>query len=243
MHEVPFCFDFHVNNTTLECLPGPRSSRQWPTRQLSASLPELIAKQVAFPPDSYSKQELSVRTLWLDTKMMVSHTKLIVHESFSKPTRIHCETVSLSARLVFETRAKCQDLWPGTRMMVSLTWSIVIFAVLIPISLSASPNQLRIEKLEDGLRLCGKLWPRNSMKSSLNEMLKFFSLSLHLTPVHKSSAFRIAGTECGSRFSNFHHPDANIHLILLLLVCAILAILMMCCDRSFVTPARRAAYV
>ena len=88
MHEVPFCFDFHVNNTTLECLPCPRSSGQWPMRQLSASLPELIAKQVAFPPDSYSKQELSVRTLWLDTKMMVSPTKLRVHESFSLPEYI-----------------------------------------------------------------------------------------------------------------------------------------------------------
>ena len=29
--------------------------------------------------------------------------------ALSKPTRIHCKTGSLSARLVFETRAKCQD--------------------------------------------------------------------------------------------------------------------------------------
>ena len=29
--------------------------------------------------------------------------------AFHKPTRIHCKTGSLSARLVFETRAKCQD--------------------------------------------------------------------------------------------------------------------------------------
>ena len=29
--------------------------------------------------------------------------------AFSKPTRIHCKTGSMSARFVFETRAKCQD--------------------------------------------------------------------------------------------------------------------------------------
>ena len=29
---------------------------------------------------------------------------------YNKPVRIHCKTGSVSARLVFETRAKCQDL-------------------------------------------------------------------------------------------------------------------------------------
>ena len=29
--------------------------------------------------------------------------------AYDNPVRIHCETGDLSARLVFETRAKCQD--------------------------------------------------------------------------------------------------------------------------------------
>ena len=44
------------------------------------------------------------------------------------------------------------------------------------------------------------------MKFSLNEMMMTFSLSVRLTPVHKSSAFWIAGTEWRNRFSNFAPP-------------------------------------
>ena len=58
MHEVLFCFDFHVNNITQECPLGSKSSGQRPKHQLSTSLRK---------------------------------------------------TGSLPARLVFETRAKCQD--------------------------------------------------------------------------------------------------------------------------------------
>ena len=61
VHEVPLFFDFQVNSITLACPFGSKSCCQRPTHQLSASLPELNAKQV------------------------------------------------LSARLVFEKRAKCQD--------------------------------------------------------------------------------------------------------------------------------------
>ena len=39
---------------------------------------EVIAKQVAYPPDSYSRRELNVRTLWLKMKIMVSPMKLTV---------------------------------------------------------------------------------------------------------------------------------------------------------------------
>ena len=62
MHEVPFCFDFHVSNVTLEC-------SNW------------------------------LEKFWATTNA----------PDFNKPMRIHCKTDSLSARLVFETRAKCQD--------------------------------------------------------------------------------------------------------------------------------------
>ena len=127
-------------------------------------------------------------------------------------------------------------------MMVSPTKRIVHFAFPVPKSQSASPSHLRIEKLENGLRLFGKFCPQSYKKSSQNEMLKILSLSLHLTSVQKSSAFWIAGTGWENRFSNLHHPDTNSCSTLPLLVCAILAFLMMYCDRLFVksdTPALR----
>ena len=179
MHEVPSYYSFLVNNTTLECLLGSKSSGQRPPH-LSASPPEYIAKQVPSQPDSYSKQEPTDRTLWHGTRKMVSLTRLIVH-----------------------------------------------FAIRVPISQSASPNHLRIEKLEGGLRLC-----QNFMKSPLNEMLKTFIVLALDARFHGSSAFWIAGTEWGNRFSNHHHLDTNILLILLLLVCAIPAFLMMHCNKS-----------
>ena len=60
MHVVPFCF---VNNIAREYLPGSTNSGQYPTHS-SANLPEYNAKQAPCLPDSYSKQEPNVRTLW-----------------------------------------------------------------------------------------------------------------------------------------------------------------------------------
>ena len=149
MHEVPFCFMFHVNNITLECLLGSKNSGQQPMH-LSANLPEIHCKTgVPCQPDSYSK------------------------------------------------RAECQDFVARHKD------DVIPYAVDIV---------------------------------HFDEMLKTISLSLHLTPVHKSSAFWIAGTEWRNQFSNLHHPDANIRLILLLLTCVFLVFLMKYCDRSFVKP-------
>ena len=75
MHELPFCYTFRLNNTTRECLLGSRSSGQRPTHQPSTSLLEFIAKQVPYPLDLYLKQELNVKALWHDTKMIASPTK------------------------------------------------------------------------------------------------------------------------------------------------------------------------
>ena len=76
MHEVPFCFDFHVNNITRKCLPGSTIAGRRPTH-LSASLPEYTAKQAPCLPDSYP--------CGLNERMMVSPTKLTVHFAESKP--------------------------------------------------------------------------------------------------------------------------------------------------------------
>ena len=76
---------------------GSQSAGQRPTH-LSARLPECIAKQVLCRPDSYSKQEPSVRSLWPDTRMMVfpyavdspfcnGRTNITVHQSNSLEDR------------------------------------------------------------------------------------------------------------------------------------------------------------
>ena len=71
MHEVPFCFDSHMNNVAREHLPGSTVSGLRLMRQLPTNLPEYTAKQAPCLPDSYSKQEPNVRTLWPDLKIIV----------------------------------------------------------------------------------------------------------------------------------------------------------------------------
>ena len=104
MHEVSFCFDFHVNNIAREYLLGSTDSGQRPTHQPSANQLEYTAKQVPCLPDSYSKQEPNVRTLWPDIRMMVSSTKLMV--LFATPKQIsrsaspsHLKTTKLENNL------------------------------------------------------------------------------------------------------------------------------------------------
>ena len=66
VREVPFCFDFHMHNIPREYLLGSTISGQRLTHQPSANLPEYTAKQSPCLPDSFSKQEPNVRTLWPD---------------------------------------------------------------------------------------------------------------------------------------------------------------------------------
>ena len=74
------------------------------------------------------------------------------YPAFNRPIRIHCKTGSLSARLVFETRAECQDF-------------------------VARYKDDGTEKLEDDLRLFGKLCPQSCKKFSQSEMLPMPSMS------------------------------------------------------------------
>ena len=85
MHEVPSYCSFRVNNTTLGLPMGSITFGKSPTYQPLTNPPKFIAKQVAYPPDSYSRRELNARTLWPDTRMMVSPTKLIVHFATAEP--------------------------------------------------------------------------------------------------------------------------------------------------------------
>ena len=84
MHEVPSYYGFRANNIARKCLPGATDSVLRQMHQPPTNLPEYTAKQAACLPDSYSKQEPNVRTLWPDFRMMVFPTKLIVHFATSK---------------------------------------------------------------------------------------------------------------------------------------------------------------
>ena len=72
MHGVPSYYDSHESNTTLELRIGSVTFGKDQTFQSTINPSEFIEKQVLCRPDSYSKQEPNVRTLWPDVKMMVS---------------------------------------------------------------------------------------------------------------------------------------------------------------------------
>ena len=83
---------------------------------------------------------------------MSAHNKLV---------RIQCKAGSVSVRLVFETRAKCQDFvarYKDDGIPLHLT---VFSAAPIQIALSANPNKLKTVRLENNLRPCGENWLTN----------------------------------------------------------------------------------
>ena len=67
--------------------------------------------------------------------------------AFNKPTRIHCKTNALSARLVFQTRGKCQDFVARCKDDGIPKKLLVHFAIPVPISWCAIPNHLKIDKI------------------------------------------------------------------------------------------------
>ena len=82
MREVPSYYVSHVNSASLELRIGSIFCGKIRTHQLAINLSEFIAKQVLHQPGLYSKQEQSVRTLWLDTEMMYPIMKLTVPSAY-----------------------------------------------------------------------------------------------------------------------------------------------------------------
>ena len=104
----------------------------------------------------------------------------------NRPIRIHCKTCSLSARFVFETRAKCK-YFVARYKDDGLPYEVdSLFATPVPPYWCANPSHQRTEKLGDGLRHLGKFWPQSYKKFSLAGMPKVISLSLPLMYDHKS---------------------------------------------------------
>ena len=94
MHGVPSYYDSHVSNTTLELRIGSTTFGKNQTFQSIRIPSEFIAKQVLCRPDSYSKQEPNVRTLWPDKKMMVSPMKLTVRSA--APNNYHGPPIQIT---------------------------------------------------------------------------------------------------------------------------------------------------
>ena len=71
------------------------------------------------------------------------------YQPTTNPSGFIAKKRCLPARLVFETRAECQNFffWLDTRMMVSPTKLTFHFATAEPISQSASPSHSKIEKI------------------------------------------------------------------------------------------------
>ena len=138
-----------------------------------------------FPCEQYHA-EVSV---WLDRVWSTANIP-----AFNRPIRIHCKTGPLSAGLVFETRAKCQD------SVARYKEDGVSHAVDSPFCQSRTNITVRQSKsLEDReigkqFATLWKFWLQNSKFSSLKEMAQVPSLSLHSTSVHEFSSSRIDET-------------------------------------------------
>ena len=75
-----------------------------------------------------------------------------------QPERIHCKTRTASARVVFDTRAKCQDLCGAiSRLMAFHSRSTVPFATPRARFFFVNAGHQNTERSVDVFRQCGKL--------------------------------------------------------------------------------------
>ena len=110
--------------------------------------------------------------------------------AYNKLVRIHCKTFSLSVRLAFETRAKCQDI------VARYKDDCIPAKLIVHFCQSRTNIAVRQSKsLED--REVGK-----QFAPVWKVLTQVPSLSLHLTSVHKLSASRIAETAWENQCSN-----------------------------------------
>ena len=113
------------------------------------------------------------------------------------PVTIHCKAGSMSVRLVFETRGKCQEFFARYKDD-GIPYKIDFCSVKTTITCRQSRS---IEDREIGKQFA-RCWQINSKFSSLMEMTKVHLSSQRLTPAHKSSAFKIEETGLENLCSN-----------------------------------------
>ena len=148
----------------------------------------------------------------------------------NKPERIHCKAGSVSVRLAFETRGKCQDF------VVRHKDDGIPNAINSPFCCASTTVTVRQSRsIED--RAIGKQfmplwkeWADQLKVIFLMQMTKVYSSSPRSIPAHKSSASKIAETELEIQYSNLLHLVADKRLCLLHLICLSLVFLLMCCN-------------
>ena len=131
------------------------------------------------------------------------------------PARVRCKTGTTSARLVFSTRAKCQEFVATHRddglpyAVDSVTPEVQFWFV--------NPNHLKPEKSDDGL-----LW--EVLHPKLQEIFpdtdgkgNFVVPALDVR--YRSSIYAIAETELENLFLSLLHLNTNKNSMSLLLVC------------------------
>ena len=142
--------------------------------------------------------------------------------AYNKPVRIHCGADSVSARLVFETRAKCQDLvarYKDDGITHAISSLFCCANTIITVRQSKSFEDREIGKqfaplwreLADQLKV---LFPE--------EDDEVHSSSQRLMLAHKSSALKIEETGLENQCSN----------------CLFLVFLLKCCNGVSLTPTR-----
>ena len=146
-------------------------------------------------------------------------------QAFHKPVRNHCKAVSVSVRLVSETRAKSQHFVvrekdDGFSDAIDSPFCCTKTNIIVRQSKSIEDRRIR----KTIFRRCVEKRLTSSKFSSLMEMTKVHSSSLRWTLARKSSASKIAETELENRCK---------HLLLLHLTCVFLVFLVKCCNHRF----------
>ena len=158
---------------------------------------------------------------------ILATTNISVHNT---PIRIHCKTGPLSGRLVFETRAFCQD------SVARFKDDSLPCAVESPFCRKSAPMLVR-QPSPPERRPRNRKAVKTGMGSSGSKITIIFPrrmpeaiwLFQPLMYEHKSSAFMIADLEWENQCSRLHHPDTTKCSVSLLLICVSLVFLMLCC--------------
>ena len=114
---------------------------------------EFIAKQVPCRPDSYSKHEPSVRTLWPDIKMMVSPMKLTVLSATPKQLSRFANPNHLKTRRSESNLRLCGECWPNSSKFSSLMEMTKVHLSPLTSSQHQGSQEMALENLCSNLPL------------------------------------------------------------------------------------------